>query len=145
MNEETHIHPFPGNEVGIVDLAPPVPDGEEKVYGDEDARPLTLTGLNAANVLLSRMHVDEADPFGFGEPQKHRPVLDLDFPAQLIPSSTPGHFHLLLDKPMAWVTYRYLLIALRDAGLLERGYADAALARGYTAVRLPWIKKESSQ
>ena len=36
---------------------------------------------------------------------QHRPILDLDFPAALVPSTTPGHFHLYLDKPMAEEDY----------------------------------------
>jgi len=73
----------------------------------------------------------------------HRPVLDLDFHAQLIPSSTPGHFHLYLDKEMTWEAYERLLKALGRAGILEEGYVAASIARGYTSVRLPWIKKKT--
>ena len=35
----------------------------------------------------------------------HRPILDIDLPAALIPSSTPGHYHLYIDKPMEWDRY----------------------------------------
>lgn len=72
---------------------------------------------------------------------KHRPVLDIDFPAALIPSTTEGHFHLFLDKELEWETYRKLLKALAEAGIIEQGYADAAIANKKTAVRLPWIRK----
>ncbi len=71
----------------------------------------------------------------------HRPVIDLDLPAQLVPSSTPGHHHLYIDKPMAWDVYMRLLVALADAGLVERGYVGATERRGYSAVRLPWVRK----
>lgn len=71
----------------------------------------------------------------------HRPVLDVDFPARLIPSSTPGHFHLYLDKPMEWDSYERLLRALGRAGIIEPGYASASIERQYTSVRLPWIRK----
>jgi hypothetical protein len=69
-------------------------------------------------------------------------VLDLDLPAQLIPSSTPGHFHLYLDVELSHSTYMDLLTALAAAGIIERGYADASRERGYTAVRLPWVRKD---
>jgi hypothetical protein len=75
---------------------------------------------------------------------RHKPVLDLDLPAKLLPSSTPGHFHLFIDKEMSWETYEQLLRALADAGLIEPGYVSASQSRGYTAVRLPWIRKKTS-
>jgi hypothetical protein len=76
-----------------------------------------------------------------GENDWHKPILDIDFGAQLIPSSTPGHFHLYLDKAMSWYQYKKLLSALRQAGIIEPGYQQASVNRGYSAVRLPWIDK----
>lgn len=72
---------------------------------------------------------------------KHRPVLDLDFPAALIPSTTKGHFHLFLDKELEWDKYEALLKAMAAAGLLEQGYVDASIRRKRTTVRLPWQRK----
>lgn len=71
----------------------------------------------------------------------HRPILDIDLPAALIPSSTPGHYHLYIDKPMEWDRYEDLLDALSAVGIIEEGYASASCDREYTSVRLPWIKK----
>ena len=76
-----------------------------------------------------------------GDPATHRPVLDLDFPAALVPSSTPGHFHLYLDVEISDDDYWRMLYALADAGVLEHGYVRACQSRGFTSVRLPWIKK----
>lgn len=73
---------------------------------------------------------------------KHRPVLDIDIPAALIPSSTPGHSHLYIDKALTWEQYESLLWALVDCGIIESGYASASAARGYTSARLPWVKKQ---
>jgi len=73
----------------------------------------------------------------------HRPLLDIDFPAALVPSTTPGHFHLYLDKELSWDKYEDLLKALGKAGILESGYVAASIARGYTSVRLPWVKKKA--
>jgi hypothetical protein len=71
----------------------------------------------------------------------HMPALDFDIPARLIPSTTPGHFHLYIDKPMAWDDYEKVLIALRDAHVLEAGFVKNSIARKATFVRPPWIKK----
>ncbi|WGM21837.1 hypothetical protein QEH68_06595 [Paenarthrobacter sp. OM7] len=71
----------------------------------------------------------------------HRPVFDVDFPVSAIPSSTPGHFHLYLDKELTWLQYRRLLEALNFAGIIEGGYLQASVARGFTSVRMPSVKK----
>ena len=76
-----------------------------------------------------------------GEDGDHRPILDIDFPVHVEPSSTPGHFHLYLDKPMPWGKYVRLLNALADCGIVEHGYVSASKDRRYTAVRLPWVRK----
>jgi len=73
---------------------------------------------------------------------KHRPLLDIDFPAAVIPSSTGGHCHLYIDKELEWKDYKKLLNVLADLGIIEHGYRGASLARGYSALRLPWIKKD---
>lgn len=72
----------------------------------------------------------------------HKPLLDIDFPAKLVPSSTPGHFHLFLDKKLTWENYKKLLSVLAEVGIIEPGYYGASLKRGSTDVRLPWIKKD---
>jgi hypothetical protein len=71
----------------------------------------------------------------------HMPVLDIDFPAELIPSSTPGHFHLYLNKEVQWDKYYRLLQGLAEAGIIEEGYMRAAHHHGGTFVRKPGIKK----
>lgn len=71
----------------------------------------------------------------------HSLVLDIDVPASLVPSSTFGHSHLYINAEMTWAAYTHLLDALVIAGIVEPGYRDASLARGFTAVRLPWIRK----
>jgi hypothetical protein len=75
----------------------------------------------------------------------HRPLLDIDFPAVVIPSTTPGHGHLYIDKEMSWKDYKKLLNLFADLGIIEHGYRGASLARGYSALRLPWIKKEKEE
>jgi hypothetical protein len=75
------------------------------------------------------------------DPPMHMPVLDIDFPAHLEPSTTPGHFHLYLNKAITWEKFRALLTTLRSVGIIEEGYYEMALKRGQTFVRYPGIKK----
>jgi hypothetical protein len=124
-----HEHPMPGQVLMITpDLV------EDYLADDPDAEPPRVTtDLAQATTTTSQMaHC----------PDMHRPVLDLDMPCRLIPSSTPGHFHLYIDRAMTWETYAELLGALSKANIIEPGYAGASLARGYTRVRLPWVRKE---
>jgi hypothetical protein len=62
-------------------------------------------------------------------------------PCALVPSSTPGHFHLFIERGLTWHQYRRLLKALGRAGILEPDYVRASLQRRYSAVRVPWVKK----
>lgn len=71
----------------------------------------------------------------------HKVVLDVDHPVKAIPSSTEGHFHLLIDKEITWKQYKKIMKAMVDAGIVEPGFFRASKARGFTAVRLPWVKK----
>lgn len=72
----------------------------------------------------------------------HLPVIDLDIDAHLEPSSTPGHHHLYLEKPMSKDDYLKLLKVMAEVGLVEWGYYEATVKRGYSTVRLPWVFKE---
>lgn len=74
----------------------------------------------------------------------HKPVIDLDFPCALVPSSTEGHFHLYLDKVLKADDLMKLLKVMSEVGLVEEGYYKASLARGYTSVRLPWVTKKEN-
>ena len=67
----------------------------------------------------------------------HLPVLDLDVPHRLVPSTTEGHSHLYIDVAVPWDKYVRLLEAMADAGILEHGYVSASIDKGATMVRLP--------
>lgn len=72
----------------------------------------------------------------------HSPVLDLDYQATLIPSTTPGHNHLYLDGvQLSWWRYRVLLRCLAWAGVIETAYYRHSVHRRGTAVRLPSVHK----
>ncbi|WDS52067.1 hypothetical protein SEA_CARON_41 [Microbacterium phage Caron] len=72
---------------------------------------------------------------------RHKVLIDLDVPAYLVESSTPGHCHLYIDKEVNASDVFAILDAFAKAGIVERGYATASRRRGYSALRLPWIKK----
>ena len=72
---------------------------------------------------------------------KHMPVIDIDYPAELIPSSTPGHFHLYLNKACTWDQYKDVLRAMANAGLIQQGYLNWSLERGQSFLRRPGVKK----
>lgn len=119
----------------------------ENLDGDYDdaQNGRAIADLEHGNVVTSWMDPGPGDPtvapWDVPTPQQHRPVLDLDFPAYVVPSSTDGHCHLYLDRAMSWETYRTLLHALAAAGVLEQGYVGASVDREHTTVRLPWVKK----
>lgn len=71
----------------------------------------------------------------------HYPVIDLDFPAHLEPSTTPGHYHLYLERPVTWHQYRRLLRSLHQAGIIEKGFCALSIKRGASFVRKPGHKK----
>lgn len=72
----------------------------------------------------------------------HKLVVDIDFPAKLIPSSTEGHFHLYIDHEIPADVYWELLEAMAKAGLVEEKYVEASKAQGRTTLRLPWVRKD---
>lgn len=124
-----HERPFPGNKTRYSEVL----GGEYNGAHDEKA----LADLSRANLLTSELDLPNVP----GIPAFHRPVLDLDMECTLVPSSTPGKFHLYINRAMPWPQYAALLTALGEALILEPGYVSACLNRGYSAVRLPWIKK----
>ena len=98
--------------------------------------------LEEAEVVTSYTGELKRDIFGNTQ-TKHRPILDIDIPMHIIPSTTEGHGHLYIDKELTWWEYKRLLEVLADCGIIERGYLNVSIAREHTAVRLPWIKKEA--
>jgi hypothetical protein len=92
------------------------------------------TSLDDAHVISSRYNNGQA---------RHALVIDIDHPSWLVPSTTPGHYHLYVDVPggIPHETYLYLLGALAQAGVIEQGYNSASHERGHSDVRLPWVQK----
>lgn len=71
----------------------------------------------------------------------HAPVLDLDYPVEVYPSSQPGHSHLYLNKEISWENYKVLLSLLATVGLIEPGYANASINHGQSYLRPPGVQK----
>ncbi len=71
----------------------------------------------------------------------HRPVIDIDLPARLVPSSTEGHFHLYLDVPMTLELYLSMLDAMAAAGVVDPSYVAHVRERGMSMCRPEWVKK----
>lgn len=77
------------------------------------------------------------------QPGRHMPVIDCDFGIQAVASSTPGHYHLYIDKEMTWEQYKALLNGLLNAGLIEYAWYDNAMNDKRSYVRLPHIRKDT--
>lgn len=107
-------------------------------YSQEQREPVKDVG--EANIATS-IREDVGDPHA--QPV-HALLLDLDVPAWLVPSSTPGHSHLYVDVSIPQHAYFRLLDSLANCGVIQPGYAASSKARGGTALRLPWIKKSQN-
>lgn len=98
-----------------------------------------VASLDDANVISSQIN----PKYTFDVEPRHKILLDIDYPAYLIPSSTPGHSHLYLDVPngVEHEDYMALLKLLGKMKVIEQGYAEVSIARGHSDLRLPWVKK----
>lgn len=109
-----------------------IPDDEgfydEVLEGDVDP--------TKANLVTSKVH-----PRYFMD-DMHKVVLDIDMDAALVPSTTPGHFHLYLEKYMPAQVYQRFLKDMAKYGIISEGYAAYAARRGETGARTPWTKKD---
>lgn len=133
----------------IIDLEAGIPRGEnpksrklrmtgwlKKAFSDseapdfvENAAPgdISTSDTHPHNMILSKTR--HTLDFGGND---HYPVIDLDGPVRVVPSSTIGHYHLFIDKTCSWDDYIVFLKAAERIGLLEPGYVRASIARGYT-------------
>ena len=110
-------------------------DPDKMSLGDSDdgGAPVEPAIDRPGNVVTSRL------PDG-----THAPVLDVDLPCFVVPSSTPGRFHLYLDLAMPWELYADLIKALAAAGIVSPGYAHYSIERERSVVRMPWVAKQPS-
>lgn len=105
--------------------------------------------LAEANVVSSELKAGglKADGGNLVRVPRHAVLLDLDYPAYLIESSTPGHHHLYLDVPggVKHEDYMELLALLGRIGVIEEGYAEVSIKRGHSDLRLPWVTKHDQK
>lgn len=104
-------------------------------------KPADLEEATVLSSLISRRPLYDPEKTNKAE-RIHYPVLDLDIPAELVPSGTPGHHHLYLKVEVQEHKYMALLRALSDCGIIEQGYSKASYIRGFSAIRPPWDPKE---
>lgn len=109
----------------------------------EEGIAIEESDLSLANVVSSLLKPNEVEEFLGFDQQRHVLALDIDVPAHLVQSSTPGHSHLYIEVPDGIPHHRYmaLLSALADAKIIEDGYARISIKRGRTDLRLPWVRK----
>lgn len=117
----------------------------------EEAKALSSTVIDNYNEGSENIFIDHpADPENANlvcslcESGKHAPVIDIDVPISVYPSSQLGHNHLYIDKEITWNQYVRILKALAAAGIVEDGYLNVSLAKGYSCVRPIGIVKPGS-
>jgi len=117
---------------------------------EADGRVILDPPLEEANVITSLVDIDAMTgrrivgaekTTGRSDITLHRVVVDVDHPVTVVESSTAGHSHLYVDLMLPWEDLVKLLEVMADIGLVEPGYVSASKARGYTALRLPWVSK----
>jgi hypothetical protein len=75
------------------------------------------------------------------EDGSHALLLDLDMPAYLIPSSTPGKSHLYVDVRMTREQMMGVMLALENAGVIQSAWVHLTDERGQASLRTPWTRK----
>lgn len=114
-------------------------DDSEDFETDDVAKILRdNTPLIDSNSVGSRVVSDDRY---IGHYAAHKPVLDLDMDVLVVPSSTPGHHHLYIDKAMPWPEYSLLMNVLAHVGILQTGYVRASHYRAESFLRTPWTRK----
>lgn len=103
----------------------------QREFGDYTAAAEPARSQKQAN-LVGSLDLDNAN--------YHFPVIDLDFDALLLPSSTEGHHHLYLQKQVTHDKYLAMLEAMVDAGLVEKGYLTSARKKGQTYAIKPGLR-----
>lgn len=105
-----------------------IPEGEEE-YGE----PVEYAD---ANLVGSKVDLEE---------DGHLPVIDLDLPCHLEPSTKPDHYHLYVNKVVKWDDYVKLLDAMLACGLINEGFHVMSIRRGQSYVRRPGVFKKPGE
>lgn len=122
------------NPLSFLDALETVTDIDWGGYEDAPAKsrgkPSPLVGAEAVTSRTKR------------NPDRHAILVDLDHPAMLVASSTPGHLHLYIPGEWPWDHVMELFDVLVKLRLVEPGFRDASKARGASYLRLPWVAKD---
>lgn len=105
---------------------------DEEDWDDEDDRRKPAQDLASAEVLGSKYDPDD---------DLHVLMLDVDLELAVLPSTTPGHYHLVFDQGVPWEDYKDFLDACVKVGIVGEGYRNMAVKRGEAMLRPPWIRK----
>lgn len=126
---------IPGNLFKRMVPAP----GEElyTLYDVVDSENLEGSEIVTSMVRVKGIGVEAAKIYN----TKHKVAIDIDLPCALVESTTPGNFHLYIDKEISRAQYDKILSALTEAGIVQEGYYRAFEERGFTTLRTPWTKK----
>lgn len=109
-----------------------VPDSTDRYDDNGDPLlPAPSTSVETAELIGSKIRGST----------RHTVMLDVDHPVVVVPSSTPGHYHVYIDVPVEHRPYERLLQALSEAGVVQSGWVQAALELGESVLRLPWVGK----
>lgn len=73
---------------------------------------------------------------------KQYPIIDLDIPHHIRPSSREGHSHLYLDVPVSKPRWVALMWGLYMAGVIDKGFFWWSLRRGQNFARINSTKSE---
>lgn len=133
------INLFPGQACEWVDYSQGSGDSDDPNHSDVRGFTQDPSLATAVTSVTRDQSIPGTTPFA---ETMHKVVIDLDHDARLVPSSTPGHHHLFIDKPMRWDQLVRLLCVLAEVGLVEPGYVSASIERGHTSVRLPDVKRD---
>lgn len=98
--------------------------GDYEVLDDEHFED-DLPGPLVGNLILSKDR----------DTKQHLPIIDLDYSHRYIPSSTPGHGHLYLNRPISRWRWYALMIGLRIGRVIEPGNFWWSLRRGENCTR----------
>jgi hypothetical protein len=106
-------------------------------YGPSSDNNVEVRGYETDEVALANLVSSKVK-----RSHSHRPIIDIDFPAALVPSSTPGHSHLYLDKKMSEKDFAALVEVMHRVGIIADGNLNQWDRHCALFVRTPWVKKK---
>ncbi len=96
-----------------------------------------ITSEEEANLVSSKLTYEHMN--------LHAPALDVDHKVECYESSTPGHYHILIDVPMRWWKYKMLMWWMYKCGILEKGYYKASAKKKASYLRKKGILKPDAK